>query len=534
MPDTWNEERMPKRSMRDIFYVLFRHKRKAIPFFLAVVITVTFGTLIAPRIYKSEAKIMLRLGRENVALDPTVPAGPILSIGQTRESELKSEIEILTSRDLIEKVVDAIGPATILNPPERMIEKSNSIGSKLREAISEFKKGFQQVIGGVVASSKKGTSDPSKDRYNAILLIENGLDAEPIKNSNIITISFLAGNRKLAQEIINKLIEFFLEKHMNVYRPAGSYEFFDEQTAETRKNLVRAEESLRELKNSTGIASLDEQRRVLLQRISDLQREAEETRSALAASRAKVLSMEKTLANLPPTVTAQETTGNPNPGADQMRARLYDLQLKEQDLLSRYTENSRPVQEIRRQIAEAQALLSKEERTYTQVTTGPNEAYKQVESALLVEKANHSSLQAKAEVVQEQLKSALGELKTINDSEIKLSRVQREMGIQEANYRKYYEKLEQARIDQALEIGKISNVSVVQPATYPVNPIKPNKKVNLALGLFLGLFGGIGLAFFSEYIDHTFRKPEDIEERLKLPTLAAIPDSGKKDVILIR
>jgi uncharacterized protein involved in exopolysaccharide biosynthesis len=350
-----------------------------------------------------------------------------------------------------------------------------------------------------------------------------------LRNSNIIVISFDSISRKLAQETINKLIEFFLEKHMNVYRPAGSYEFFDEQTAETRKNLVRAEENLRALKNSTGIASLEEQRKVLLQRIGDLQKNAEETRSALAASKAKVLSMEKTLVNLPRTVIAQET--NAIQGVEQMRARLFELQLKEQDLLSRYNENSKPVQEVRRQIVEAQALLAKEEGARTLVTKGPNEAYKQIESALLTEKSTLSSLQAKAEVVQEQLKAALGELNTINNSEVQLTRVQREMSIQEVNYRKYYEKLEQARIDQALEIGKISNVSIVQPATFPMNPIKPNKKRNLALGLFLGLFGGIGLAFFFEYMDHTLRRPQDIEERLQLPTLAALPGPKKNYLV---
>jgi uncharacterized protein involved in exopolysaccharide biosynthesis len=530
MPGTRTEDKMSKMSPRDVLNILFRHKRKAIPFFLAVVITVTVGTLLTPSTYQSEAKIMLRLGRENVALDPTVPAGPILSIGQTRETELKSEIEILKSRDLIEKVVDAIGPATFLNPPEGMVEKSESIGGKLREAVGKFRQEIRRVLDGVLGASKKATSNPSKDRYDAIRFVESSLNAEALRNSNIIAISFDSVSRKIAQGTINKLIEFFLEKHMTVYRPAGSYEFFDEQTAETRKNLAIAEEHLRALKNSTGIASLEEQRKVLLQRISDIQREGEETNSALAASRAKVLSMEKTLAHLPPTVTAQETTGNTNPAADQMRGRIFDLQLKEQDLLSRYNENSRPVQEIRRQIAEAQTLLSKQERTYTQVTTGPNEAYKQIESALLVEKATFSSLQAKAEVVKEQVKTLLGELKTINDSEIKLSRVQREMNIQEGNYRRYYEKLEQARIDQALEIGKISNVSVVQPATFPMRPIKPNKMRNLALGLFLGLFGGIGLAFFSEYIDHTFRRPDDIVQRLELPTLAVIPRTSKKEI----
>lgn len=214
-----------------------------------------------------------------------------------------------------------------------------------------------------------------------------------------------------------------------------------------------------------------------------------------------------------------------------MRSRLYELQLKEQDLLSKFTENSIQVQEVRRQIAEAQALLDKEEPSRTQVTKGLNEAHKQVQLALLAEEATLSSLEAKVREQRAQLNSTRGELKAINDSEIRLVQAQREMDIQDANYRKYYEKLEQARIDNALEIGKISNISMVQPATYPVEPVRPRKMLNLALGLFLGIFGGIGLAFFSEYLDHTFKKPEDIEERLKLPMLAAIPNSKMNNLV---
>ena len=219
----------------------------------------------------------------------------------------------------------------------------------------------------------------------------------------------------------------------------------------------------------------------------------------------------------------QETTGNPNQGVDLMRARLYELELKEQDLLSKYTETSKPVQEIRRQLAEARALLAKEDPSRTQVTQGLNEAHKQTELALLAERANLSSLQARAREQKTQFTAARGELNAINNSEVSLSQVQREVGIQEANYKKYLDKLEQARIDQALEMVKISNISVVQPATYPVKPVRPKKMLNIVLGLFLGIFGGIGLAFISEYMDHTFKKPEDITEKLDLPILATIP-----------
>jgi uncharacterized protein involved in exopolysaccharide biosynthesis len=248
----------------------------------------------------------------------------------------------------------------------------------------------------------------------------------------------------------------------------------------------------------------------------------ETTEVTLMASKARVQAMQKTLTSLPEIQVTQEITGNPNQGADLMRSRLYDLQLKEQDLLSRYTENSKVVKEIRRQIAEAMTLLAQEEPTRTQVTKGVNEAHKQIKLALLTEKATLSSLQAKIKKLSTQLASARDELKTINESELLLAQMQREMTIKEANYRKYLEKLEQARIDNALEMEKISNVSIVQAPTYPFKPIRPMVVLNLALGLLLGILGGIALAFFSDYIDHTLKKPEDIERRLKLPTLASV------------
>ena len=368
------------------------------------------------------------------------------------------------------------------------------------------------------------------DRDKAILQVSKSLEIEALKNSNIISISYKAKNRKLAQLTIEKLIAVYLDKHINVHRTAGSYEFFTEQTDHLRNTLFQAEDNLRELKNKAGIASLEEQRHVLLKRMGDLQQEVEGTEAALVASKAKVETMEKTLKSLPETLVVQETSGHPNQGADLMRDRLYGLQIKEQDLLSKFTDESKSVQEIRRQISEAKALLAQEERTRTQVTKGLNEAYKQTQLALLTERATVSSLQSKLKELQSQLIGARSELKAINNNETQLGQVQREMAIQEVSYRKYNEKLEEARIDHALETGKISNISVVQPATYPAKPIWPIKSFILGLGFLLGIMGGIGVAFFFEFIDHSFKKPEDVERKLELPTLAAIPHLRNNEV----
>ena len=77
-----------------------------------------------------------------------------------------------------------------------------------------------------------------------------------------------------------------------------------------------------------------------LDRIGVLKREIERTDTELASSEAKVGTLQETLSNLPEKLLIEETTGFPNYGADAMRDRLYELQLKEQDLLSKFNEES--------------------------------------------------------------------------------------------------------------------------------------------------------------------------------------------------
>src|SRR4051794_33452433 len=103
----------PSQPLREIVRVLFRQKRKMAAAFLAVLALTALVTLISPRAYRSQAKLFVRLGRENSTLDPAATVGqtPMVSVPQSRENELNTYVEILKSRVLIEKVVDAVGPA---------------------------------------------------------------------------------------------------------------------------------------------------------------------------------------------------------------------------------------------------------------------------------------------------------------------------------------------------------------------------------------------------------------------------------------
>lgn len=262
---------------------------------------------------------------------------------------------------------------------------------------------------------------------------------------------------------------------------------------------------------------------MILDHISVLEKDINGAEVALAASTAMVQSLQESLSQMPETVVTRVTEGYPNVAADGMRQRLYDLQLQEQDLLSKYEPESRQVLDIRQQLVAAQALFSKEKPERTQQTKELNATYVQLQSLLLSERASMSSLQAQAKMLKAKLASSQAELETFNDVELKVKTLTREIEIHEANYHKYSESLEQTRIDNALETGKISNINILQAATLPVIPIGSRKMITLFMGLVMGLFGGIGLAFFCEYVDHSIKTPKQAEEKLGLSTIACIP-----------
>lgn len=514
------KERAREASLRDLYYVLFRHKWKMTVFFFAVVVAVTVVTFLRDEIYRSKAKLLVRIGRESATLDPTAATGKLINVTESRQNQINSELEVLRSQELLEKVVDSIGYEAFLRCSDEKLSNKTVVS----ETIGKIRQGVHATVNGVRGLLKRLDSVRSlSDRDAVVLGMMNNLGIGSMKDSSIITISYDAKSPKLAQQVVDKLIDLYLEKHIAVHQTPGSYQFFVQQSDHLRDKLRQSEDELRNLKDETGISSLEEHRRVILNRIGTLEQEMSSTNSALASSKAKIEALQKALNIVPEVMVTQETTGFPDYAADAMREEIFKLQLEELRLLTNFTKESRMAESVHQEVTEAQALLDKEEPARTQVTRGLSIAHEQLKLALLTEQANLSSLDAKVEAHKKELKEVRAELRTLNDAEVRMANLMREISTREANYRRYSENLEQARIDQAMENERISNISVVQPATLPIKAVRPNKLLNLALGLFVGILGSVILAIFTEHLDHSIKTPEDAEERLQLPTLTSIP-----------
>jgi Mrp family chromosome partitioning ATPase len=214
----------------------------------------------------------------------------------------------------------------------------------------------------------------------------------------------------------------------------------------------------------------------------------------------------------------------------ELAMRLFRQRQREVELLSSYTEDSIPVKSIRNQIIETQRILD-EIKTGT-VPAPTNRAIQRDEplAAPLPNPWNEdlamiASLQAKMTVHKARLKQTLDEAQRIDAVEAKIVDLQRKKDLQEVNYRYLSQSLERARIDNALTSGKISNISVVQPATLPTQPMKEDLVKRMGLALLLGVALGLGLAMAKEYVfDHTIRSAEELRARLHFPLLVSVPE----------
>ncbi|MHC4168107.1 MAG: GumC family protein, partial [Planctomycetota bacterium] len=487
------EETAREQSLRDLFYIGFRHKGKMLAWFLTVMAGVTAFTFLTPDTYCSTAKLLLRLGRESVTLDPTATTGPVISVSQSRANEIQAELEILQSQELIERLVSALGPEVIC---ER---------TAIKEAALEW----------------LGLKAPAANRGSAIQVVMDNLETSA--RSNIIRLSYKAGSPQSAQKVLAQLIELYLEMHIAVHQTHGAYEFFVQQSEELRRKLSQYEKDLQRLKDESGFSSLDEQLKLLLGQISATGEEIGRTSAEVKSSRAKVKRLEQIMTDLPAQVVISETTGLPSTAAEAMRQEMFNLRLEESKIQKNYRDDSRMVESIHEQISEAQAMLDKEKRTHTQVTQGPNATYQQLQLALLNEQTALADHQAKLEAQQQQLAEAKARLKTLNETEVTIRNLMREISVHETNYLRYSDNIEQARIEQAMEQQQIANINVVQGATLPVRRLRPRKLFNLIVGLFMATFGALTIALLSQYFDHTIQTPEQVEECLQLRTLACIP-----------
>lgn len=319
-------------TLRDVAYVIFRHKAKMVLAFCATLACVAIVSLVMTPVYQASSKMLIKFGRDNTYM-PAVPGGggfqPVL-VDPAREERINAAVEMIKGQKVIEGVIQKMGVKNI----------------------------YPQLVSEEAPSSSQSTLNA------ATRMFQKNLSVKGVRKSNLVEIKFDHTDPIAAVKVVNALIDTFVEHHVTVYREPRNFDFFSEQVKLLTGKLKSSESELAAFRNRHDISSLQDQKTTLLSQISEIEVELAKVQADLAENKGKREALRESRGS--PSVGPRfgmEADLNPY-ALNTIRSRLTELRLRESELLNRYSETSTLVINVRKEIEQAEQLLAKEEMTY--------------------------------------------------------------------------------------------------------------------------------------------------------------------------
>lgn len=480
----------------DVLFALFKHKKKIIVCAVLGLLAAAVVAEMYPATYESQAKLLVRYVVERSTVDALDAATSSSSV-RSSENVLGSEIEILTSWDLAVQVADAIGPKRLL--PQ--------------------------------------ATNPSKEA--AAHTVAGGLDVKTNKGSSILFVSYKNRDPELATLVLNELVNRYFIKHLEVHRSAGAFDFVTQQTDQVRARLNQTEDALKELKEKSGIFSLDSTIAALSNEAVRKEEQLHSAEEELVEQQARVRQMGGVVpetASSPRTSDVKTNGGStvdtsskqepPTEIIEQYQSlvtRLPQLRQAKQELLTKYTPENQAVKSNQAEINEVESQRRNLEKKYPDLPAmaGPIGSSKGLDPA--GESARLAGLQAKKDAVATRLHDVQVRLQQVAQLSPQIEGLERQKQLQETNYKYFEGTLEKARIDEALDPSKIPNISAVQRPTQPMVVTTGRNKIVMCLAAG-GLGLGIVLALLVELIlNRTIKRSAEIERSVGVTPLMSIP-----------
>lgn len=489
----------PSFAVEDIYYTLFRHKWKIVILTLIGVAAGAWYYMQAPQLYASTASLLIRYVQEGKG--PTSPGGS----DQFRSPDarggasiINAEVEIINSLDVALAVADSVGPEKIL----------------------------ARVGGG-------------NDRAVAAAVVQRGLSITRPKQSSVINLTYTHQDQTVVQPVLAAVIEAYFKRHIEIHRPAGSYDdFLTQQTDQMRARLATTEDELRKARAKAGIISLDDTRKAQSETINALKRQLLDVQRHLAQRQATLAQALQAIKGATPVAkpdaNAQATAPVMPPQAviesyQAVLNRLATLKRREQEMLMQFTPENPRVRELRERIVVDEELKAKIEKdnpvllVNAPVATGERGPSTEAQSNLSQMYLQIAGLESDVKVLFEQLAQVRQEAADLDTLETNIQELERRRSVEESNYKTFAANLERIRMEEALGSGLVTNISKVETPTPPFRSMTRDQQIAAGIGasgLVLSLILAFGIEFF---LDRSVRRTTQIERTLGLDVFVSIP-----------
>lgn len=479
--------------LRDYVKVVLKRRNSVLTFFCILVLVVTIGTLTATPVYRASTRVLIDKENQN-----------IIDLKGIYYESFYSEDYYQTQYELIRSNAVAIKVVRNLN-----LDKRPDFNYALK------KKG-NGILGGSGGKSDgsvvAGASGAATDELVQSLArrVQAGVIVEPVKNSRIVSISYEYPNAAMAAEITNGIANAYVEQVLDIKTGTAkqAVEWMTKKIDEQKSKLEQSQKALQDYMKNKDIVALENKEAITPQKLQNLSAQL----VAAETKRREVEALYNQVRGLSGNLT--EALAVPAIAADPVVQSLRSEEIRrEKDVLETSKKFGDKHPQMIRIREDLKALREKTVNETKRVITSIKNEYELVQA----KEASLRNLFAKGK----------GEAMSMSEKSIEFGVLRREV---ESNQQVYEALLKRIKETSLVEEIKSFNIYIVDRAETPKGPIKPKKFANILLSLVVGLFGGVGIAFFLEYIDNTFKTPEDVEEKLSLPLLGVIPIVKSSDV----
>ncbi|MCP4297808.1 MAG: polysaccharide biosynthesis tyrosine autokinase [Proteobacteria bacterium] len=491
--------------LKDYFNLLKKRKFTIISFFIITSTVVVIGTYSMTPLYISTTKVLIEKSEIN----------PLSRARSTRFDPvfLRTQIEIIKSFNVAKVVVDML--SLDMTYEDYFFPPAN----KNKSFVSSLKNTLKEKVANVLNTSGDKNNDSEEQepipmsRSSKISQIAFGLSAgiqiRPNPGTSIVDLSFSGENPVLVTSIVNTFAKAYMQEvlEINMRYASRKMKWMTEKAEEERVKLEESEKALLKYLRTSDIMTVQNRIAVIPEKILNISNDlsdAEALKDKLEAFNIKISQYENDydiVETLPGFLR--------NPTLIEMRTQISRGEQQIEELSTKFGPKHPAMIKA---ISDQKILLNKRAREITSLIS-----------------SNRTRLELAITDIQnlkKLLENSKQDLLLANEKLIQHSIYQREIDSNRTLYRLILEEIKkQGLSDNAQSV----NVWVVDRAKVPGRPYKPQKQKYILLGLVVGLFGGIGLALFLEYMDQTVKSVEELESKFDLKVLGSIPHINSKD-----
>ena len=460
-------------QLKDFWYIIKERRKIVLLAFFTTVLTTLVASLLWPAHYESSATIMLDYDSSN-----PMNVGMVAPQALNSLEYVNTQIEIIRSRRIAEGVVD-------------LLELD-----KLPDIVASFSKAKED---NPIFFWRTPPTVELK-RWLADGFLSSNLKVEPARDSRFLYIRFYSSDPVFSASVANAYAKAYnnynLELKVSPFKEAGKW--FSEKLKDAKGQSDNASEHLREYQQKKGIIA--QQGAVYddaLQRLEMINKE-------LAAAKTKLYESKVALTRL------EGGKGNYE-SLPEVLSNLFVQGLKTEKikLETQLTELSGKAGPKHPQYIRLKSMLDT-------LNAKLNNEIQTIVSAL---RQDHVSAGQRVNSLESAVAGLKKQSTATNLSRFEMDSLNRESESSKSAYdlvlKKYSESALQSDINR-------TNVFLVDAAEPALSKYSPNVRRNLTLSIFIGLFLGVGLAFFFDYLDDTIKSAEALERQFGLAVLGTL------------